>query len=142
MARSADGRVGWEYLLIYLLFLGVFAESKKMCDYACLAVQRWVMDHCIAYRKGGCWGHCALSVVYATCRGMCHSLGREQKYKKSQRCSAGADKWLDQHTWDNTRDCLSNFKERGFNIVTTHMAKASVTIQAGDHIIPVVTFSF
>lgn len=37
-----------------------------MCDYACLAVQLWVMDHCIACRKGGFWRQVALSVVYAT----------------------------------------------------------------------------
>ncbi|GMH36335.1 hypothetical protein BSKO_04203 [Bryopsis sp. KO-2023] len=56
----------------------------------------------------------------------------DQKYKKSQRSSAGADKWLDVCVWDDTRECLTQFKDRGFNIVATHMTKASIDMHDVD----------
>jgi hypothetical protein len=54
------------------------------------------------------------------------------KYKKSQRTAAGADKWLDTRLWDSTADCLGALKAAGYQVVTTHLAASSITIQVGD----------
>jgi hypothetical protein len=51
------------------------------------------------------------------------------KYKKSQRTAAGADKWLDTRLWDSTADCLGSLKAAGYQIVTTHLSASSVTVQ-------------
>jgi hypothetical protein len=51
------------------------------------------------------------------------------KYKKSQRTAAGADKWLDTRLWDSTADCLGSLKAAGYQIVTTHLSASSITIQ-------------
>jgi hypothetical protein len=53
------------------------------------------------------------------------------KYKKSQRTAAGADKWLDTRLWDSTAECLGSLKAAGFQIVTTHLSASSITIQVG-----------
>jgi hypothetical protein len=58
-------------------------------------------------------------------------LPPSDKYKKSQRTAAGADKWLDTRLWDSTADCLGSLKAAGFQIVTTHLAASSITIQVG-----------
>eukprot|EP00775_Hariotina_reticulata_P007942 gene7942-8138_t len=59
-------------------------------------------------------------------------MGAKDKYKKSQRTAAGADKWLDTRLWDSAISCLGSVKEAGYQIVVTHLSASSVTIQEVD----------
>lgn len=56
-------------------------------------------------------------------------LRRSNKYKLSQRTSAGSDKWLVTKVWTNTKDCLESARAAGYQIVATHLSKSSTTIQ-------------
>lgn len=51
------------------------------------------------------------------------------KYKRSQRTAAGADKWLDTRLWDSTPDCLSGLKAAGYQVVATHLDADARSIQ-------------
>ena len=53
------------------------------------------------------------------------------KYKKSQRSAAGADKWLDVRLYDTPQPCLANLKEAGYQVVVTHLNSNSISIQVG-----------
>eukprot|EP00877_Chromochloris_zofingiensis_P012873 jgi/Chrzof1/783/Cz01g28200.t1 len=59
-------------------------------------------------------------------------MGSADRYKKSQRTAAGADKWLDVRLWDTTTECLSSLKQAGYQIVVTHLSSNSVPIQEID----------
>lgn len=58
-----------------------------------------------------------------------HTFLTSDKYKKSQRTAAGADKWLDTRLWGSTADCLGGLKAAGYQIITTHLSASSITIQ-------------
>jgi tRNA (guanosine-2'-O-)-methyltransferase len=60
-------------------------------------------------------------------------MGTRDKYKRSQRTAAGADKWLDTRLWDTTASCLGSLKEAGYQVVATHLSASSVTIQVNWH---------
>eukprot|EP00878_Enallax_costatus_P039592 GHUV01045439.1.p1 GENE.GHUV01045439.1~~GHUV01045439.1.p1 ORF type:complete len:198 (+),score=62.92 GHUV01045439.1:707-1300(+) len=65
--------------------------------------------------------------------GAVHCIMRPtDNYKKSQRTSAGADKWLDTRLWDSTEECLRALKGAGYQIVVTHLSASSVTVQDVD----------
>ncbi|CAD7704933.1 unnamed protein product, partial [Ostreobium quekettii] len=55
-----------------------------------------------------------------------------KKPKYSQRCSAGADKWLELVEWDRTEDCLADMKENGYHIVVTSLAPGASLVQDVD----------
>lgn len=62
--------------------------------------------------------------------GALHCIMRPtDKYKKSQRTAAGADKWLDTRLWDSTSECLTALKGAGYQMVVTHLSDSSVTVQ-------------
>ena len=62
--------------------------------------------------------------------GAVHCIMRPtDNYKKSQRTSAGADKWLDTRLWDSTEECLGALKGAGYQIVVTHLSASSITVQ-------------
>ncbi|PNH12110.1 tRNA (guanosine(18)-2'-O)-methyltransferase [Tetrabaena socialis] len=54
------------------------------------------------------------------------------KYKQSTRTAGGSDKWLDVKFWDTTGQCLAAMKAAGYQIITTHMSKGSISIQEVD----------
>lgn len=56
-------------------------------------------------------------------------MGARDRYKKSQRTAAGADKWLDTRLWDSTPACLGALKAEGHQVVVTHLSASSLTIQ-------------
>ncbi|KAG2499348.1 hypothetical protein HYH03_002923 [Edaphochlamys debaryana] len=78
--------------------------------------------------------------VAAVCRtadalgyGSVHMINKtDNKYKLSQRTAAGADKWLDVRVWDSTAACVSAAKAAGYQVLTTHLTKSSITIQEVD----------
>ena len=56
-------------------------------------------------------------------------MGASDKYKRSQRTAAGADKWLDMRLWEDTSTCLTGLKAAGYQVVVTSLTQHSVTIQ-------------
>jgi predicted metal-dependent phosphoesterase TrpH len=56
---------------------------------------------------------------------------RQDKYKKSQRAAAGADKWLDVKLWDTTPQCIQGLKAAGYKVLVTHLGSHSITLQVG-----------
>jgi tRNA (guanosine-2'-O-)-methyltransferase len=57
-----------------------------------------------------------------------HLIENQEKYKRANRVTQGADKWLDIVRWETTRDCLDNLKAKGYRIVATHVAEGSKPI--------------
>lgn len=54
-----------------------------------------------------------------------HVIELGEKFKEANRVTAGADKWLDVMRWKDTRSCVVHLKERGYQILATHLdAKA------------------
>lgn len=56
-------------------------------------------------------------------------MSASDKYKRSQRTAAGADKWLDMRLWDDTTQCLTGLKAAGYQVVVTSLQEHSATIQ-------------
>ena len=64
--------------------------------------------------------------------GAVHCINTIKDYKQSTRSSAGADKWLEVKVWEGgTVEALSRIKAAGYQVVVTHLTKASVPIQVG-----------
>ncbi len=49
-----------------------------------------------------------------------HVIELTAKYKKANRVSKGADKWLDIQRWDATEPCVAHLRGQGYRIVATH----------------------
>jgi tRNA (guanosine-2'-O-)-methyltransferase len=52
---------------------------------------------------------------------MLHLVENQKKFKKANRVTQGADKWLDIVRWKTTTPCIAQLKEHGYRIVATHM---------------------
>ncbi len=50
-----------------------------------------------------------------------HVIETSEKYREANRVTKGAEKWLKTHRWQSTKECVSELKEQGFRIVTTHL---------------------
>lgn len=57
-----------------------------------------------------------------------HAISLQRKFKRSARITAGADKWLDFHTWRSRAGCIEHLKERGYRIVATQLSDDCVEI--------------
>ena len=64
--------------------------------------------------------------------GLTHMIESGEKFKESQRTTAGADKWVELKKWKSTKDCVTHLKSQGFSVVTTHLGKKSVPIHEID----------
>lgn len=71
-----------------------------------------------------CWAAAAFGFGAVHC-----IMSASDKYKRSQRTAAGADKWLDMRLWDDTTQCLTALKAAGYQVVVTSLQEHSVTIQ-------------
>ena len=65
-----------------------------------------------------------------------HVIRNEVKFKKSIRTSQGAHKWLDVEIWDDAPQCTNVLKERGYQIVVTHLDDAAKPLSDIDLTIP------
>lgn len=63
--------------------------------------------------------------------GQVHLIEAE-KFKESQRTTAGADKWVEIRRWKNTEDCIQEMKRQGKQIVVTHLGERSKPISQVD----------
>jgi tRNA (guanosine-2'-O-)-methyltransferase len=52
----------------------------------------------------------------------------EQRFKRSQRTSQGAQKWLDLVRWEEAEACAAHFREHGVQVVATALASGAVPI--------------
>ena len=50
-----------------------------------------------------------------------HHIESIESFKESKRITKGADKWLVQKKWPNTKDCMTDLKRRGFSIYVTQL---------------------
>lgn len=56
-----------------------------------------------------------------------HIIETSERFKASARVSQGSDKWLDVYKWKKADPCVGYLKEKGYQIVATHL-DASVPI--------------
>ena len=61
-----------------------------------------------------------------------HFVQNQPKYKVSQRTSKGTDKWLNVIRWKESLACAKSLKERGYQIVATHLDATAVPISEVD----------
>lgn len=64
--------------------------------------------------------------------GSVHMIELGEKFKESQRTTAGADKWVEVKKWKSTRDCIEQLKKNGMQIVVTHLDARSCPIDEVD----------
>ena len=64
--------------------------------------------------------------------GQVHLIQKTERFKESQRTTAGADKWVEIQQWKTTKDCIENLKANGLQIVSTHLSPKSVPISEID----------
>lgn len=57
-----------------------------------------------------------------------HLIEKSEKFKESQRTTAGADKWIELKKWKSTGECVKQLKAEGKQIVVTHLAPNSKPI--------------
>lgn len=57
--------------------------------------------------------------------GMVHMIELGEKFKESQRTTAGADKWVEVKKWKSTKDCIQTLKDQGKQIIVTHLSSDS-----------------
>ena len=60
--------------------------------------------------------------------GQVHMIELGEKFRESQRTTAGADKWLEIKKWKSTKECIDLLKAEGKQIVVTHLDSSSVPI--------------
>lgn len=60
------------------------------------------------------------------------SINATDKFKESQRTTAGADKWVEVRHWKNTMDCVKQLKSEGRQIVVTYLSEKSKNISEVD----------
>ncbi len=61
-----------------------------------------------------------------------HMISAIEKFKESQRTTAGADKWLEVKKWKSTSECIDQLKRQGKQIIATHLDASSVDISSID----------
>lgn len=61
-----------------------------------------------------------------------HMIELGEKFKESQRTTAGADKWTEVKKWKSTAECVQELKRQGKQIVVTHLSDTSKPISEVD----------
>jgi tRNA (guanosine-2'-O-)-methyltransferase len=61
-----------------------------------------------------------------------HMIELGEKFRESQRTTAGADKWVELKKWKSTKDCVQELKKQGKQIVVTHLDATSIPISEVD----------
>ncbi len=57
-----------------------------------------------------------------------HLIESGEKFKESQRTTAGADKWIELKKYKSTPECLAQLKSEGVQIIVTHLDSTSKPI--------------
>ncbi len=53
-----------------------------------------------------------------------HLVETQEKFKAANRVTQGTDKWLDIHKWTDPAECAVHLKDRGYQIIVTHLDAA------------------
>lgn len=61
-----------------------------------------------------------------------HLIELGEKFKESQRTTAGADKWVEIKKWKSTAECVQTLKQQAKQIVVTHLDSSSKPISEVD----------
>jgi tRNA (guanosine-2'-O-)-methyltransferase len=61
-----------------------------------------------------------------------HIIETGERFKESQRTTAGADKWLEVSKWKSSADCLKKLKDQEVRIYATSLAPQAQTIESVD----------
>jgi tRNA (guanosine-2'-O-)-methyltransferase len=64
--------------------------------------------------------------------GLVHSIEPGEKFKESQRASAGADKWVEIKRWKSTQEFIAQIKSEKKQLLVTHLHAASKPISEID----------
>ena len=54
------------------------------------------------------------------------------RFKRANRVTQGADKWLDVFNWKSSGDCVESLKARGYRVLATHFGSGAVAIEEVD----------
>ncbi len=65
-----------------------------------------------------------------------HIIEPGDKFKKANRVTKGADKWLDVTQWKTTAECIGFLKSRSYKIYATHLDTKAKPIQDIDWSVP------
>jgi tRNA (guanosine-2'-O-)-methyltransferase len=57
-----------------------------------------------------------------------HVIEMGEKFKKANRVTQGADKWLDVKRWQSTAECVRELKRLDYQILVTHLDSKAVSI--------------
>ena len=68
--------------------------------------------------------------------GQMHLIEEGEKFKESQRTTAGADKWIEARRWKTTKECIQTLKGQGKQIVVTHLDSQAKPISEIDFLKP------
>jgi tRNA (guanosine-2'-O-)-methyltransferase len=68
--------------------------------------------------------------------GQMHLIEEGEKFKESQRTTAGADKWIEARRWKTTKECIQTLKAQGKQIVVTHLDSQAKPISEIDFLKP------
>jgi hypothetical protein len=120
--------------LTHLHQLIVFNIHLSPCTFPRLHLHKWAKKYGTRVRC------CCMLRLYMAFVALCRILKRStspnspfacsaDKYKKSQRSAAGADKWLDVRVSETPQACLDPLKEAGYQVVVTHLSSNSISIQ-------------
>lgn len=64
--------------------------------------------------------------------GQVHLIQKGEKFKESQRTTAGADKWVEVKQWKGTSECILDLKRQGFQIAATHLSPTAIPLSEID----------
>ena len=57
-----------------------------------------------------------------------HIIESSKRFKKANRVTQGADKWIDATRWDDTQSCIEHLRDKSYRIVVTHMSDTAKPI--------------
>lgn len=81
-----------------------------------------------------------MSAVIRSCEALgfalVHHIELGEKFKESQRTTAGSDKWIEMKKWKSSQDCIQELRKQGKKIIVTHLAEDSIPISNVDFSIP------
>ncbi len=79
-------------------------------------------------------GNCSAVMRSAEALGFAqlHLIEIGEKFKESQRTTAGADKWLEVKKWKSSRACIDQIKSEGKKLIVTHLDTTSVPLSSVD----------
>jgi len=81
-----------------------------------------------------------VSAVMRTAEGLglqpFHVIQQGEKFKKANRVTKGAEKWLDVYSWQHTAEAIEHLKAAGYQVLATHLDTHARPLDTFDFSIP------